>query len=214
MAEDTLEADVTYKGESYIPVFPLPNVVLYPRILQPLHIFEPRYRLMLSEVLDSHGRIAMALTRRVAGDEPPEVYSVMGVGHVTTYEARPDGTSNIFLLGELRAVATDWNDGPHYRRARLEPLREVPPPSTSSRDQLRRELKDWLTRLTEGWDESGDFKKLQQVFSRQDDVGFLVDFLAYHFLEEPRDRQALLEELEVEKRAESLRKSLDSRWPV
>ena len=67
----------------------MPNVVLYPRIILPLHIFEPRYRLMLAQVLDSHGRIAMALTEEVEEDEGGvRVNPVMGVGQVISYEKR------------------------------------------------------------------------------------------------------------------------------
>ena len=89
-----------------IPIFPLPSVVLFPRIVQPLHIFEPRYLEMLTEALDNQGRIAMALLK--PGFESnyfgsPEIHPVVSVGSIITYEARDDGTYDVVLLGDKRA---------------------------------------------------------------------------------------------------------------
>ena len=46
-----------------IPIFPLPNVVLFPNMLLPLHIFEPRYREMVEDALNGEGLIGMALLK-------------------------------------------------------------------------------------------------------------------------------------------------------
>ncbi|MCZ6792344.1 MAG: LON peptidase substrate-binding domain-containing protein [Planctomycetota bacterium] len=203
----------------YIPVFPLPNVVLYPRIILPLHIFEPRYRLMLAQVLDSHGRIAMALTEEVEEDEGGvRVNPVMGVGQVISYEKRQNGTSDILLQGESRVRAVDWQDGPRYRLASFAKLEGIPPRTFVRRDELRRELKTWLGELTGhagvGAGAEDGLVRLQQAFSWHRDLGFLADFLAHHFVDEIAERQVLLEELHMEKRARRLRSFLDRRWGV
>ena len=74
-----------------IPIFPLPSVVLFPQIVQPLHIFEPRYLEMVEEALDSHGFISMALLKPGYEDNylgAPEIHPVVAVGNIITYQAK------------------------------------------------------------------------------------------------------------------------------
>jgi Lon protease-like protein len=197
-----------------VPVFPLPNVVLYPRIVLPLHVFEPRYRALLSDSLDGHGRIAMALLKPGWEEEyhgAPEVHPVVGVGSIVTYRRRDDGTSDVILVGEHRARIAGWDDGgKEYRRAYLVELKESPPPS-SARKALRRRLQDWLSSLTSEVERNSDLERLRRIFAEEDDIGFLIDFLAYYFLKAPGEKQRLLEELAVDHRAEMLSKVLDGR---
>ena len=87
------------------PVFPLPNCVLFPKVILPLRIFEPRYKLMLQHVLDSSGWLAIGLYR---GDRErdaaglPDIFPVGGLGRLVDYEKADDGTFKIVLLGEKR----------------------------------------------------------------------------------------------------------------
>ena len=206
-----------YSDGRFLPVFPLPDTVLYPGILLPLHVFEPRYRLMLAEVLDTYGKLAVALlepaSRQSKKEEQPQVYPVMGVGHVMTYETRPDGTSYVFLVGEARVRVVDWESRTrHFRRASLEALDEVAVPVAKRRRALERRLSKWLERLTRSSGKNEDFLALQKVVGKEKDAGFLTDFLAHHFIEEVEERQRLLEEVEVERRAEALCASLEARW--
>ena len=90
-----------------LPIFPLPSVVLFPRIVQPLHIFEPRYIKMLVETLDNPGHIALALLKPGYENNyfgSPEVHPVVSVGKIITYQARDDGTYDIVLIGDRRAL--------------------------------------------------------------------------------------------------------------
>lgn len=203
-----------------IPFFPLPDVVLYPRILLPLYVFEPRYRVMLTDVLDSYGKIAMARLRPDAspGSDEPEVLPVQGIGHVMTYETRSDGTSNVFLLGESRGrLVEERTTELPYRLGVFEELQESPPPDEERREQLQGQLKRWVRRLVdervrgEGEEMRTSLRKLQKIFTSQRDTGFLVDFLAHHFLEDAGDKQEILEELDVESRAERLHRLLRGR---
>ena len=130
-----------------VPLFPLPTVVLYPRIVQPLHVFESRYRTLLQDVLDSHGKIAMALLK--SGFEPayhssPEVHAVVSVGGLVTYERREDGTSDIILLGECRARIVEETEGKVYRQASLVKLKESSPHGVEEQKELRQRLDRWL----------------------------------------------------------------------
>ncbi|HEX3850250.1 MAG TPA: LON peptidase substrate-binding domain-containing protein, partial [Polyangiaceae bacterium] len=77
-----------------LPIFPLPNVVLFPGALLPLHVFEPRYRELARQVLS--GRQLMAVARLKPGFEEhyegrPPVFEVCGVGSVIDSVAHGDG---------------------------------------------------------------------------------------------------------------------------
>lgn len=200
------------QGGRAIPVFPLPNTVLYPRVVLPLYVFEPRYRQLLTEVLDSHGRIAVALARPdvdLASVIPAGIHDVMGVGSIATYETRPDGTSYVLLLGEHRTRVTEWQEGPVYHRAVLESLDpgdSVPPHRAAPH---RRRLLDWLEKLTRDRSEDDAVLQLQSSLREQEDLGFLIDFLAHHFLSSPGAKQRVLEELDVLTRARILEDGLE-----
>src|SRR5580658_6984681 len=88
-----------------VRLFPLPNLVLFPHVMQPLHIFEPRYRCLLEDALAADRLIAMALL--APGWESnyegrPPLCPVACLGRVTTYHRLEDGTYNLLLLGLQR----------------------------------------------------------------------------------------------------------------
>jgi hypothetical protein len=180
-----------------VPVFPLPNVVLFPKALLRLRIFEPRYRSMLKDVLDSHGCIAMALFK--PGWEAdyfgnPEVFPMVGVGRVIEYSPAEDGTYRIRLLGERRAEIREWIGGRPYRMAKVaEVIEEEPGPE--EREELRERLRRYLDLLIskeKSLDEEAR-SRIDEEVSTADELGFLVDSIAYHFLVDPREKQELLE---------------------
>jgi Lon protease-like protein len=83
-----------------LAIFPLGGAVLFPRMQLPLHIFEPRYRAMVSEVMARDQRIGMI--QPSGPGEPPPLYSVGCVGRIAEIEALEDGRFNIILTGESR----------------------------------------------------------------------------------------------------------------
>jgi ATP-dependent Lon protease len=111
-----------------LPFFPLPRVVLFPGALLPLHIFEPRYRQMVADVIAGHGAIAMALP--LPSEEPralePEVHAVAGLGWIAAHERLGDGRYEILLEGAARVRLHELpREGP-YRIARAEVLSDEP----------------------------------------------------------------------------------------
>ena len=113
-----------------IPIFPLPNVVLFPNVFLPLHVFESRYRALVADALDGDRLIGMTLLQ--SGCEPdhlgrPPVYPIGCAGLITHTETLDDGRYNIILrglekfrvLGELEPAG-----GCQYRRARIESIDE------------------------------------------------------------------------------------------
>jgi Lon protease-like protein len=105
-----------------IPVFPLPNVVLFPKTYLPLHIFEPRYRAMVSDAAMSGQCIGMALLKE--GWETdyyghPPVFSMGCVGRLASVQPLADGRSNILLQGlERFEIEREWYDKA-YREATI-----------------------------------------------------------------------------------------------
>jgi Lon protease-like protein len=106
-----------------IPVFPLPNVVFFPKMQLPLHVFEQRYRQMVRDALETERLIGMALLR---GDwekdyyQNPDIYSVGCLGSVAGVTPLPDGRFNILLHGvrEYEIEEHVLTQTP-YRRARV-----------------------------------------------------------------------------------------------
>src|SRR3954466_10946027 len=111
-----------------VPLFPLPNVVLFPRAILPLHIFEERYKVMTADALDGDRQIAMALLK--PGWEKnyygqAEIEPVVCIGTILSHERLPDGKYNFLLQGHTRARVVHEHprkDGRLYRTAQLEPL--------------------------------------------------------------------------------------------
>ena len=105
-----------------VPVMTLSQTVLFPQAMMPLFIFEPRYREMLSAVLEGDRIFAVAaLDER---DEDAEVletpYSIAGVGVVRACKQNPDGTSNLILQGLARVQFENFVCEEPYRRARIQ----------------------------------------------------------------------------------------------
>ena len=85
-----------------LPIFPLPNVVLFPNVFLPLHIFEPRYREMVADALKSDRMIGMALLRpgwQREYEGRPAVYPIGCSGVITHVDQLDDGRYNIVLRG-------------------------------------------------------------------------------------------------------------------
>src|SRR5947209_5720417 len=115
-----------------VPLFPLPNVVLFPRAVLPLHIFEERYKVMTADALDGDKQIAMALLQSGWEKnyyERPAIEQVVCIGTIVSHERLPDGKYNFLLQGHSRAIIereVPRDDSTPYRRADLRLLVEPP----------------------------------------------------------------------------------------
>src|SRR5579864_2561484 len=110
-----------------LPIFPLPNVVLFPNVFLPLHIFEPRYRDMVADALKTDRLIGMVLLqsgwqRNYEGR--PRIYPIGCSGVITHTDKLSDGRYNIVLRGVQRFRVLEEDDQLSYRRARIEQLPE------------------------------------------------------------------------------------------
>ena len=110
-----------------LPVFPLPNVVLFPHVFLPLHIFEPRYRARVADALEGDRIIGMALLKPGWDNDyegRPPIYPVGCAGLITHAERHADGRFNIVLRGmeKFRVLGEDMSKP--YRVAQIEPVDE------------------------------------------------------------------------------------------
>jgi Lon protease-like protein len=175
---------------STIPIFPLPNVVLFPNVFLPLHIFEPRYREMVKDALDGDRMIGMVLLRPGwEGDYEgrPPVYPVGCAGLITHAERQSDGRYNIVLRGLEKFRVVGEEGGKSYRLAHVQTLIEAV--SEGDRDEMRaqrRRLEALLVPQAEG---RGTDAKVPPSMADED----LVNALAQYLELEPVEKQALLE---------------------
>jgi Lon protease-like protein len=113
-----------------VPVFPLPNVFLFPGCLMPLHIFEQRYRDMIEDLLDRPGRLVMGtiLEGEAKHSCAPAMHDVGGLGEIGHHERLPDGRFLIWLIGIARVRIREVPSDRAYRRVEIEMLEEVDAP--------------------------------------------------------------------------------------
>jgi uncharacterized protein len=183
-----------------LPLFPLPNVVLFPNVFLPLHVFEPRYRTMMADALSSDRLIGMVLLRpgwERDYEGRPLVYPVGCSGVITHVEQLPDGRYNLVLRGLDRFRIVEENDDLAYRRAIVEPVPERTMTGDDRRSVhgFRNKLESILARhvrAAEG--------RIPKAMSDDD----LVNALAQYLDLEPLEKQALLEEASLYARAAAL----------
>jgi len=116
--------------ELVLPLFPLPDVVHFPGTRLPLHIFEPRYREMVAELLArpaAERRVGMILAAPDPATGATELYEPGCAGRLVEHEPLADGRSNIVLEGEFRFEIEGLVEGRPYRRARVRPLADGVP---------------------------------------------------------------------------------------
>ena len=198
-----------------VPVFPLSTVVFFPNTLLPLHIFEQRYREMLSDSQADEKIIAMALLKpgweKNPNDQNPEIFNVAGMGRIVTSETFNDGRSNIVLYGLKRIkILEEINDNKAYRKAKIEILNNHLDDNTNS-DSLRKHI-DYLI---SSWNDIVGENNKQRVLVNTDlPLSSLTDVLASVLIADIFERQKMLEETSVEKRAEKIITFLETRLRI
>ena len=119
------------------PIFPLPNVVHLPHTWLPLHIFEPRYRAMISDALENNRLIAMALLQphqeSAYESKAAKIHPVVCLGRIGIEEKLPDGRFNLVLHGLCRAhIESELDTDQPYRTAELTLLSDLYPSQAPS----------------------------------------------------------------------------------
>jgi Lon protease-like protein len=176
-----------------IPLFPLPNVVLFPNVFLPLHIFEPRYRQMVNQALSTDRMIGMVLLKPGFEQEyegTPPVYEIGCAGSITHVERLPDGRFNIVLKGteRFRLVGEEPPNGSVlYREGHVETRPEEI--GAGDRALLQHQRAELERKLAPLFDAARAASRLPEIMSDEDVVNALAQYLAL----EPIEKQALLE---------------------
>lgn len=181
-----------------LAIFPLPNCVLLPGGLLPLHVFEPRYRDMTRDCLV--GNRVMAVARLRPGFEAeyhgrPAVYPHCGLGRIIASEELPDGRYHILLRGVGRVhIAEELGDERSYRQVRAVLLDDQ---DSGRPDAVRAgylQLVSLCDRLAQCLDKGGD--QLRELVRGQQSAAETADVITAALVTDPDARQTLLETLD------------------
>jgi Lon protease-like protein len=194
-----------------IPLFPLPNCVLFPGVVQPLHIFEPRYKEMIANALDGPGLLALGLLKE--GWEKnyhgkPPVHEILCLGKIVAHEQVEDGKYNLLLHGVARARMIGEDAKGAYRTANLQPVEESSPqlPPSVALQLQRKVLRELFSKTA--LKELTITASLEALFEESLGAGRLVDALSFTLVQDVAMKQRLLEELDPLKRGERLMREL------
>jgi uncharacterized protein len=201
--------------EGTVRLFPLPNVVLFPQVVLPLHVFEPRYRKMTADALARDRLIAMVLLKPGWESEyegRPPVHSIACVGRIVSEQRLDDGRYNLLLRGLSRVrLVRELKSKKPYRLARVELLSDPPPHAPAMPPDQRAEvgarITAWLSKLGMVPDQVA--KLLESDLA----VGPLADILTFALPLDLEFKQQLLEELVPERRIRRLVEHLEKNEP-
>jgi ATP-dependent Lon protease len=208
---------------SEMPVMVLPNAILFPQAMLPLHIFEPRYRQMLSDSLNSHRMFSVAMQKPGLNQEKPS--NIAGVGLIRVSVSNRDGTSHLILQGIARVELVKTIRYKPYRVQRIRPLKTTAIDSVAV-DALAAKVLELVTeRIEQGinvpahWfkhiststtlPEVGDshsqvLKQLLKYFSKLEDPDYMADMVSCALLPNAETRQVILATTNLEERLKHL----------
>lgn len=215
-SEMTDSPQFTFSPEDFsgtVRLFPLPNLVLFPHVVQPLHVFEPRYCDMLLESLEDDRMIAMATL--VPGWEKdyegnPPISPNACLGRVVAHHPVDDGSHNILLAGVSRIEIVRELTLPKSFRSAQAVLREDRCPNEDApqvgelREKLRRVMGQLLPFVPDAR------QQLEELLDHEVSLGTLTDLIAYLLDVDLAEKLILLGEQDVVCRAEILAKRLAS----
>jgi ATP-dependent Lon protease len=198
-----------FDPQSWVPIFPLPNCVLLPGGVVPLHIYEPRFSKMMGDALADRRLIAMALLKPGWQEKyhthHAVIHSVVCVGAVLSHEELTDGCYNLLLQGRFRARVRQEDHAEPYRRAHLEVIHSrLPEAHVAAAECLRGKLHKLLT--SKPFDQIRSVRHLVGLFEQDIPIENLCDLVAHALVpaSELDVRQRFLETVDVVSRMEHL----------
>lgn len=189
-----------------VRIFPLPNLVLFPHVVLPLHVFEPRYRAMVADALEGDRCIAMALLEpgwegNYEGNPP--VHPMCCLGRIVEHRRLPDGRYYLLLQGLARVrVRAEHDAGKPFRTAEATVHADAPG-ADDAHAPLRGQLCDLLAKVLPE-------AVRERLLQSQLPLGMLADVVSYTLDLDVLTKQQLLEELDVAARARLLVDALEN----
>lgn len=199
--------------ENVVRLFPLPNLVLFPGVIQALHIFEPRYRQLMTDSLNSDELITMALVKPGLQSElavRPDIFPTVCIGKIVTHAKLDDGRFNLLLLGAKRARIIRELDSPTpYRMAEIELCPDYLDLNQADSEQLRERITCDFRNLAQRRPQL-DQESIDQLLTDDLPLGQLIDLIGYSCNASPAEQQRLLATPDVGKRGRLLLRLLES----
>jgi Lon protease-like protein len=193
-----------------IPIFPLTNVVLFPGVQAPLHIFEPRYRAMTADALVGARMIGMAAVRdeqAAAETADPALFPFGCAGVIHDAERLPDGRYHLVLVGTQRFRIEHEPARPPdrlYRVAEVTLLEDVQDPCDTPRlEQDRRQVISLFAEIVRRTNPSRSEEISEDLFTNVADCVFVNTFCQLLELE-PVEKQSLLQTERIADRCQQL----------
>jgi ATP-dependent Lon protease len=185
-------------------LFPLPDLVVFPHAMQPLHIFEPRYCEMLDDAMATDKLIGMATL--IGGSSggpksPPAIHPMVCIGKVVSHAETESGTYNILLIGARRArVIRELKTDQPFRVAEIELLPEfAPPPDSPTAIRLKSEVLDAFASAIPA--SAAVQQNLHELMASQMGLGPITDIIAFTLPLGTSAKLKLLEQNDVAQRA-------------
>lgn len=183
-----------------VPVFPLPQVVLFPGVRMPLHVFEPRYRAMTRDALAGPRRIVVAHIPEDHEIRPcgqPSIATVAGLGEIVEHEALADGRFHLVLEGRARVRLEELPFRRPYRRARATVVGDEWGPIDPALARALAGAADRVAAVIRRWHPGFRFCAPEGPC-----LARLTDACAHYLVRDGDLRQALLETASVPERVE------------
>lgn len=200
MSQDPAEPSDLGAALSALPLFPLPQVVLFPGAVLPLHVFEPRYKAMIRDCLTTHRALAVVqITDPDHLDEHghPGIARIAGAGVIVDHAELPEGRFNILVRGRARVRLEELPFVPPYRTAKATVL---PTEDAHVAEQdvtaLLANAQSFVSLVRER-DHDFEFR-----MPRGAPPGFIVDVCAHHLIIDATERQQILETLDLGERVQ------------
>jgi Lon protease-like protein len=194
-----------------LPIFPLPDLTFFPRTMLPLHIFEARYRAMVTDCLSRDKRLAVVGLKpgyEASYEGKPPVHAVCGVGRIVQWERLASGRFNLLLRGEGRVrIDRELPTDTLYRMVAATPLGETavdPAAAAALTGRVKARCRQILSALGRS---NEDLLTMMEGLEQPEE---LCDQVASAMVPAAWTRQALLEELDVARRLDRLAGALDA----
>ncbi len=203
LAEANLSLPDNFTG--VVRVFPLPNLVLFPGVIQPLHIFEPRYRQLMCDALAGDELIAMSLLKPQWTDSEssnPAIFPTICIGKIVTHARLEDGRYNLLLLGARRArVIREIPTNQPYRMAEVKVLEDE---TNKDPELYRGPIRNHVVKLFRelvSQDNQLDRESIENLLCDELPFGLLLDLIAFSSGAGLLDQQSVLSTLDILTRA-------------
>jgi Lon protease-like protein len=193
-----------------LPIFPLPDVTLFPNTLLPLHVFEARYRAMVTDALARDRRLAVVMLKpgyQAHYDGKPAVQEIAGAGEIVKWERLPTGRFDMLVQGRWRVrIERELPTDTLYRMVQVRVLDDEP--GAEDLAPLVRRVRETCATVLAALDRPPDI--LDTALGGDVPAGVVADRVAAAFLPDATVRQALLGMPDVGQRLARLTAALEA----